>query len=268
MEPGDEEARNGRQEPNGPSTEKDESAPNVDTTTPTDKGQTPENGNDGGDQSEIRGFAPFLYSTDREQNDLLEKDETTISGRAHICSTMVELLKTRTSDRIQNADQTQDSSGTHINRDQDVPPVRRPQSPRSLENSRVEKVSQDNSDHGSDSDASSGSSTDTGSENGRGISREKADHVSKSSESVVSRMRPEDVDDDSPSRLEWLRQKREDNEQNPFLDRLMLMVGLEQVKAHFLAVKARVKASKSDDAEPTKLRLHLVLQGKDGTGKF
>ncbi|KAK1851998.1 nfx1-type zinc finger-containing protein 1 [Colletotrichum chrysophilum] len=80
-------------------------------------------------------------------------------------------------------------------------------------------------------------------------------------------MKAEDIDDDSPSRLEWLRQKQEENEKNVHLDQLMTMVGLENVKAHFLAVKAIVKASKQTGDEHQKLRLHLVLHGNDGTGK-
>ncbi|KAF4832582.1 Stage V sporulation protein K [Colletotrichum siamense] len=86
-------------------------------------------------------------------------------------------------------------------------------------------------------------------------------------EFVVSSMKPEDIEDNSPSRLEWLRQKREENERNVCLDQLMTMVGLENVKAHFLAVKAKFKASKQAHAGHEKLRLHLVLHGKDGTGK-
>ncbi|KAI0378946.1 P-loop containing nucleoside triphosphate hydrolase protein [Hypomontagnella monticulosa] len=73
---------------------------------------------------------------------------------------------------------------------------------------------------------------------------------------------------DSPARSEWLRQKKEDNEENPYLDQLMSMVGREEVKAHFLAIKSKVKGKdgkRSPDFE--KLRLHLVLQGRHGTGK-
>jgi hypothetical protein len=97
----------------------------------------------------------------------------------------------------------------------------------------------------------------------------KKDDASTWAEFLVSEARPEDMDDTSPSRLEWLRQKREENEENPIIDKLMTMVGLEEVKAYFLAVKARFKLHKggprSSDGE--KLRLHLVLQGKDGTGQ-
>ncbi|KXH63400.1 hypothetical protein CSAL01_10850 [Colletotrichum salicis] len=101
---------------------------------------------------------------------------------------------------------------------------------------------------------------------------QKDDNVSSWAESVVSEVMPEDVDDQSPSRLEWLRQKREDNEKNTYLDQIMSMVGMENVKALFLAVKARVKESKADDPCITrfrlsKLRLRLLLHGKDGTGK-
>ncbi|KAJ0276262.1 hypothetical protein Brms1b_011587 [Colletotrichum noveboracense] len=93
------------------------------------------------------------------------------------------------------------------------------------------------------------------------------ENVPQWAEFTFSGMKPEDIDDDSPSRLEWLRQKQEENEKNVHLDQLMIMVGLENVKAHFLAVKARVKASKQTGDEHQKLRLHLVLHGNDGTGK-
>ncbi|KAK1691446.1 hypothetical protein BDP55DRAFT_265128 [Colletotrichum godetiae] len=101
---------------------------------------------------------------------------------------------------------------------------------------------------------------------------QRVDNLSSWAKSVVSETMPEDVDDRSQSRLEWLRQKREDGEENPYLDQVMSMVGLENVKAHFLAVKARVRESQVDDPCLTrfrlaKLRLHLVLYGKDGTGK-
>ncbi|KAL3305646.1 methyltransferase domain-containing protein [Colletotrichum asianum] len=86
-------------------------------------------------------------------------------------------------------------------------------------------------------------------------------------EFIVSGTKPEEIDDSSPSRLEWLRQKRENNERNAYLDQLMTMVGLENVKAHFLAVKAKVEANKQADTRHKKLRLYLVLYGKDGTGK-
>lgn len=76
---------------------------------------------------------------------------------------------------------------------------------------------------------------------------------------------PTKMEDESPSRLEWLRQKTELGEENEPLDRLMCMVGLEDVKAHFLLVKARVEAAKRRDAMG-ELRLDLVLMGSLGTG--
>jgi hypothetical protein len=55
---------------------------------------------------------------------------------------------------------------------------------------------------------------------------------------------PESMMDDSPSRLEWLRLKREDNQENVHLDRIMSMVGHEKIKAHFLAMKMRMDMAK------------------------
>ncbi|VUC31534.1 unnamed protein product [Clonostachys rosea] len=80
----------------------------------------------------------------------------------------------------------------------------------------------------------------------------------------------EDLDsmlDDSPSRLEWLRQKRERNEENEHLDQLMSMVGLEQIKAHFLAVKDRVDIAKRWKEDIKGISLDLILHGNNGTGK-
>ncbi|CAG9984232.1 unnamed protein product [Clonostachys byssicola] len=80
----------------------------------------------------------------------------------------------------------------------------------------------------------------------------------------------EDLDlmlDDSPNRIEWLRQKREKNEKNEHLDRLMSMVGLEQIKAHFLAVKDKVDAAKRWKEDVKSINLDLILHGNDGTGK-
>lgn len=81
----------------------------------------------------------------------------------------------------------------------------------------------------------------------------------------------EDLDvmqDDSPSRLEWLRQKREKNEKNEHLDLLMSMVGLEQIKAHFLAVKDRVDVAKRWKEDMKSINLDLILHGNDGTGQY
>lgn len=73
---------------------------------------------------------------------------------------------------------------------------------------------------------------------------------------------------ESPSRQEWLRQKREGNEHNEYLDSIMSMVGHEQVKAHFLDVKATVEAAKRWGEDVKRLKLDLILHGNDGTGPY
>lgn len=76
----------------------------------------------------------------------------------------------------------------------------------------------------------------------------------------------ESMTDDSPSRLEWLRQKKEEDQKNEHLDSLMSMVGLEPVKARFLEVKERVAAAKRWGEDMKDVKLDLVICGQEGTG--
>lgn len=81
---------------------------------------------------------------------------------------------------------------------------------------------------------------------------------------LVEGEEPEDMLDDSPSRLEWLRQKRDDAAQNEHLDRVMAMIGHERVKEHFLAVKERASIAGKWNEDPRDLKLNLVLyEGQD-----
>jgi len=87
-------------------------------------------------------------------------------------------------------------------------------------------------------------------------------------ESMLDDQDPESAPDDSPARFEWLTQKREENEKNEYLDRIMAMVGHEEVKAHFLAVKAKVDVAKRWGEDMKELDLDLILHGNHGTGDF
>ncbi|EXL69946.1 hypothetical protein FOPG_14185 [Fusarium oxysporum f. sp. conglutinans race 2 54008] len=73
--------------------------------------------------------------------------------------------------------------------------------------------------------------------------------------------------DKSPSQQEWSRQKREENQQNVYLDRIMSMVGHEQVKAHFLAVKEKVDTAKRWNRSIKDWTFDLLIHGRNGTGK-
>jgi hypothetical protein len=89
----------------------------------------------------------------------------------------------------------------------------------------------------------------------------------------------------SPAAHEWARQKREQGQSNQSLDQLMSMVGLEEIKTHFLNVKAEIEAARRRDEEywqargkkifkddvdkgpnTRNLNLNLVLMGNMGTG--
>jgi hypothetical protein len=70
----------------------------------------------------------------------------------------------------------------------------------------------------------------------------------------------------SPSKTEWQRQKEQENAQNPAIDRIMELIGLEDVKAQILRIKAKVETSIRQDTDLSKERLGLVLLGNPGTG--
>lgn len=70
----------------------------------------------------------------------------------------------------------------------------------------------------------------------------------------------------SPSKTEWQRQKDQENASNPAIDKIMEMIGLEEVKAKVLRIKAKVETSIRQNADLKKERLGLVLLGNPGTG--
>jgi hypothetical protein len=73
---------------------------------------------------------------------------------------------------------------------------------------------------------------------------------------------------DSPAQTEWQRQKDQENASNPAVDKIMEMIGLEDVKSQVLRIKAKVETSLRQGTDLSKERLGLVLLGNPGTGKF
>lgn len=70
----------------------------------------------------------------------------------------------------------------------------------------------------------------------------------------------------SSSKKEWQRQKDQENAHNPAIDKIMEMIGLEEVKAQVLKIKAKVDTSVRQGIDLKKERLGLVLLGNPGTG--
>ncbi|KAI9640527.1 hypothetical protein NHQ30_011273 [Ciborinia camelliae] len=70
----------------------------------------------------------------------------------------------------------------------------------------------------------------------------------------------------SASKSEWQRQKHQENERNPAIDKIMEMIGLEDVKSQVLRIKAKVDTSKRQGTDLKKERLGLILLGNPGTG--
>lgn len=71
---------------------------------------------------------------------------------------------------------------------------------------------------------------------------------------------------ESPSQKEWQRQKDQENANNPAIDKIMEMIGLEDVKSQVLRIKAKVETSIRQGTDLKQERIGLVLLGNPGTG--
>lgn len=96
--------------------------------------------------------------------------------------------------------------------------------------------------------------------------------VTTSTPSQHSKLRDHILDavkhNQSPSKKEWQRQKDQENAHNPAIDKIMEMIGLEEVKAQVLKIKAKVDTSVRQGINLKKERLGLVLLGNPGTGIY
>ena len=70
----------------------------------------------------------------------------------------------------------------------------------------------------------------------------------------------------SPSELEWQRQKNLEGADNEHIDAIMSLVGLEDVKAQALRIKAKIDLSKRQNTSVKEERFNIVLLGNPGTG--
>lgn len=73
---------------------------------------------------------------------------------------------------------------------------------------------------------------------------------------------------ESPSKIEWQRQKDQENATNPAIDQIMEMIGLEDVKSQVLKIKSKVEIALRQGTDLKKERLGLVLLGNPGTGMW
>lgn len=69
------------------------------------------------------------------------------------------------------------------------------------------------------------------------------------------------------SKTEWQRQKDQENADNPAIDEIMEMIGLEDIKSQVLRIKSKVDTSKRQNTDLKKERLGLALLGNPGTGR-
>ena len=72
---------------------------------------------------------------------------------------------------------------------------------------------------------------------------------------------------DSPSKLEWERQKSIEKASNSAIDSLMDMVGLEDVKRQVLAIKAKIDTCQRQNSDVKDERFNISLLGNPGTGE-
>lgn len=83
----------------------------------------------------------------------------------------------------------------------------------------------------------------------------------------IDGIEPEDCEDESPSRIEWIRQKTVERAENKYLDRLMSLPGLEEAKSFFLNAKAKFHAAERRETELKNENFDVVFTGGQGTGK-
>jgi predicted AAA+ superfamily ATPase len=70
----------------------------------------------------------------------------------------------------------------------------------------------------------------------------------------------------SAAEQEWEQLKLQ-GVKNPAIDKLMAMVGLENVKQQVLAIRSKAETCKLQGADLSKERFNVVFQGNPGTGK-
>ena len=70
----------------------------------------------------------------------------------------------------------------------------------------------------------------------------------------------------SPSKEEWQRQKHLDGARNEFIDSIMDMIGLEDVKEQILRIKAKVDVNVRQGTDVKNERFNISLLGNPGTG--
>lgn len=71
----------------------------------------------------------------------------------------------------------------------------------------------------------------------------------------------------SPTEAEWVRQKTMDGAVNEHLDKLMDMIGLEDVKSQILKIKSKMDTTIRQGTDLNDERFGVILQGNPGTGK-
>ncbi|KAF9766438.1 hypothetical protein IL306_001173 [Fusarium sp. DS 682] len=99
------------------------------------------------------------------------------------------------------------------------------------------------------------------------IEKSQQEDTDDSDNESIDGLEPENCQDESPSRIEWLRQKKVEKAENKYLDRVMSLTGLEGAKAFFLQAKAKVKAAQRRETDLKKENFDAVFMGGEGTGK-
>ncbi|RYP13854.1 hypothetical protein DL767_010543 [Monosporascus sp. MG133] len=93
-----------------------------------------------------------------------------------------------------------------------------------------------------------------------GTQGQKISATSKSSASKPTALKK------SASEIEWERQKRVEAASNAAIDDLMALTGLEEVKAKFLDIKAKLETVARQGIDMKKERMGMVMLGNPGTG--
>lgn len=88
-----------------------------------------------------------------------------------------------------------------------------------------------------------------------------------SDDESIDGLAADDCTDEDPARLEWCRQKKVEFAENQYIERVMSLAGLANVKTFFLQAKAKFMAASRRETNLKRTNFNVIFSGNQGCGK-